>query len=172
MFIKILGNIMSKPMEKMMDEYFCKKQCCYWSEYPESYGRLNVEGKTVTLVGADCGSTFLYLILRGAKKLIGYEKEERLRKEWEKVCQEFNICSFAEMRGEWKGEYDNTDIFLMDCEGCEESLDFTKLYKYKAWCIAVHEWTKNRTFLMKNLQGSTLTFITDDGKELMFCKGV
>jgi len=153
-------------------DYFCKLQCCYFHEFDQAYGRLEVKDKTITIIGNDCGSSALYFLLKGAKKVIGFEKSHELNKRFkEKVCKEFNICDKVEINGEWTGnQYPNTDIFIMDCEGCESKLDFSQLQKYKQYCIAIHDWTKNRFDLMRKLYGTILTFITDDNREFVFCK--
>jgi len=153
-------------------DYFCKLECCYWHEFDLAYGKLDVKDKTITIIGNDCGSSALYFLLKNAKKVIGYEKSDELNKKFkEKVCKEFNICDKVEINGEWNGkEYPNSDVFIMDCEGCESKLDFSQLQKYKQYCIAIHDWTENRFKLMKKLYGTILTFITDDNREFVFCK--
>jgi len=152
-------------------EYFCKMECCYWHEFDQAYGKLEVKDKTITIIGNDCGSSALYFLLKGAKKIIGYEKSDELNKKFkEKVCKEFNICDKVEINGEWSGNiYPNTDIFIMDCEGCEKNLDVSQLQKYKQYCIAIHDWTENRFQLMKKLYGTILTFISEDNREFVFC---
>jgi len=153
-------------------DYFCKLQCCYWHEFDLAYGRLEVKDRTITIVGNDCGSTALYFILHGARYVIGFEKEEKLNQLFkEKVCKDFQICDKVEIHGEWTGNlYPDTDIFIIDCEGCESKLDVSQLQKYKQFCIAIHDWTENRFDLMRKLYGATLTFITDDNREFVFCK--
>ena len=161
-------------------DYFCKLECCYWHEFDLAYGRLDVKDKTITIVGNDCGSSALYFLLKGAKHIVGYEKSNELNKKFkEKVCKEFNICDKVEINGEWSGkesveqsspQYPNTDVLIMDCEGCEKNLDFSQLQKYKQYCIAIHDWTEKRFELMKKLYGTILTFITDDNREFVFCK--
>jgi len=153
-------------------DYFCKLECCYWHEFDTAYGKLDVKDRTITIIGNDCGSSALYFLLKGAKKVIGYEKSDELNKRFkEKVCKEFQICDKVEIHGEWTGnQYPDTDILVMDCEGCEAKLDFSQLQKYKQYCIAIHDWTENRFELMKKLYGTILTFITDDNKEFVFCK--
>lgn len=151
-------------------KYFHDLECDYWYEFPLSYGSLNVFGKTIQIVGGDCGSSALYFIWRGATHIIQYEKEQKLRDKWQKVCQDFNICDKVETKGEWKNEYDNVDVFVMDCEGCEESLNVDRLKQYGKWCVAIHDWTKNRVDLMRKLAGATLTYVSDDGKEIVLCK--
>ncbi|ALG96898.1 SAM-dependent methyltransferase [Acidianus rod-shaped virus 2] len=154
----------------MLDKYFHDLGCDYWNEYPHSYGLLNVYNKTIQIVGADCGSSALYFLLRGAKYVIQYEKDQQLREKWKEVCTHFDICQKAEMRSEWTGQYDNVDIFIMDCEGCEEILDVSQLKKYEQFCVAVHDWTKNRIELLRKLEGLTFTYVTDDGREIVLCK--
>jgi len=156
-------------MEKI-DEYFRKLECDYWREFPHSYVVLNVFNKSIQVVGADCGSSTLYFLWRGAKYVIQYEKEEHLRKRWEEVCRQFMICDNATMKGEWKGEYDNVDVFVMDCEGCEEGLNIDELKKYEQWCVGIHDWVNNRVELLRKLEGTTFTYASDDGRELTFCK--
>ena len=153
-------------------DYFCKLECCYWHEFDLAYGKLDVKDKTITIIGNDCGSSALYFLLKNAKKVIGYEKSDELNKKFkEKVCKEFQICDKVEINGEWNGkEYPNSDVFIMDCEGCESKLDFSQLQKYKQYCIAIHDWTENRFELMKKLYGTILTFISDDNREFVFCK--
>jgi len=161
-------------------DYFCKLECCYWHEFDLAYGKLQVKDKTITIIGNDCGSSALYFLLKGAKHIIGFEKSDELNKRFkEKVCKDFNICDKVEIHGEWTGnqsvkqslpQYPDTDIFVMDCEGCEKNLDISQLQKYKQYCIAIHEWTENRFELLKKLYGTILTFITDDNKEFVFCK--
>jgi len=153
-------------------DYFCKLECCYWHEFDLAYGKLDVKDKTITIIGNDCGSSALYFLLKNAKKIIGYEKSDELNKRFkEKVCKEFQICDKVEIHGEWTGnQYPDTDILVMDCEGCEKNLDYSQLQKYKQYCIAIHDWTENRFELMKKLYGTILTFITDDNREFVFCK--
>jgi len=153
-------------------DYFCKLECCYWHEFEQAYGKLDVKDKTITIIGNDCGSSALYFLLKGAKKVVGYEKSEELNKRFkEKVCKEFNICDKVEINGEWTGnQYPDTDILVMDCEGCESKLDFSQLQKYKQFCIAIHDWSENRFDLMKKLYGTILTFISEDNREFVFCK--
>jgi len=153
-------------------DYFCKLECCYWHEFDLAYGKLDVKDKTITIIGNDCGSSALYFLLKNAKKIIGYEKSDELNKRFkEKVCKEFQICDKVEIHGEWTGnQYPDTDILVMDCEGCEKNLDYSQLQKYKQYCIAIHDWTENRFELMKKMYGTILTFITDDNREFVFCK--
>jgi len=153
-------------------DYFCKLECCYWHEFDLAYGKLDVKDKTITIVGNDCGSSALYFLLKGAKKIIGYEKSDELNKRFkEKVCKEFNICDKVEINGEWTGnQYPDTDILVMDCESCESKLDISQLQKYKQYCIAIHDWTENRFDLMKKIYGTILAFISEDNREFVFCK--
>ncbi|CAI44189.1 SAM-dependent methyltransferase [Acidianus rod-shaped virus 1] len=153
-----------------IENYFRNLECDYWREYPRSYGLLNVYQRTVQIVGADCGSSALYFLLRGASSVVQYEKEEKLRKKWQQVCADFSICDKAVMKEEWNGEYEDTNIFIMDCEGCEEKLNVSQLNKYSQWCIGVHDWAKNRVELLRKLEGATFTYASDDGREITLCR--
>ena len=165
-------------------KYFADKGCDYWYEYDSAYGWLNVKGKRIVIVGADCGSSAIYFLLHGADYVIQYEKDEERRKRWDEVCRDFTaVCNKAEMHGEWNNEYPDADVFIMDCEGCESSLvggtptppspnNVEKLNKYAVWCVAVHQWTENRVMLLRKLipYGVTLRYVSDDGNEIMLCK--
>ncbi len=155
------------------EKYFSKLECAYWHEYPHAYSKLILKDKNVVMIGADCGSSALYFLLRGAKHVIAYEKEEKLRKLFvEKVCRDFNICDRVDIKGEWKGdEYPDADVFVMDCEGCEDTLDVSQLTKYKQWCVAIHDWAKRRVELFRALSGNVITYISDDGREIVVCGG-
>lgn len=152
-------------------KYFKDRSCDFWYEYDDAYGWYDWHYKTVTMVGADCGSSSLYFILHGAKYIVAYEKDEDIRKKWDNVCKEFNICEKVEMRGEWIGQYPSTDVFVMDCEGCEHIIDFELLKGYKAVFLAVHDWTEDRVKLLRQMYRWKLVFVSDDGKELMFFNG-
>ncbi len=154
------------------EDYFEKLGCAYWHEYSHAYNKLVLKDKTIIMIGADCGSSALYFLLRGAKYVIAYEKEEKLRKIfYDKVCKDFSICNSITLRGEWTGnEYPDADVFVMDCEGCEDALDVNKLAKYNQWCIAIHDWAKKRVELFRALYGSVLTYISDDGREIVLCR--
>ena len=155
----------------MIGDKFKELGCDYWREQYLAYGGIDFRDKTVIMVGADCGTTIVYALLRGARYVIGYEKNEELRKKWETVvCKELYICDRAEMKGEWRGdEYLDGDVFLMDCEGCEQLLDFTRLSKYKDVCIALHSWTERRDEILAQLVGYIITYVTPDKKEVVFC---
>ena len=152
-------------------KYFREKGCDYYHEYDESYGSLDLKDKVVVHVGGDCGSSAYYFILHGAERVIFYEKDAELLDKYATVCSELGFCDRAEARGEWRpGDYPDGDVFIMDCEGCEADIDFNALSKYKLVCIAVHAWTQDRAHLLKNMYGWRLQYVSEDGKELMFCR--
>ena len=152
-----------------VSQFFRERNCDYWREYPYAYCCLRVIDRTVQIVGADCGSSALFLLWKGARFIIQYEKDEAVRKKWGEVCAEFDICDKAVMKGEWTGQYEDVDVFIMDCEGCESGLDVPALKKYQQWCIAIHDWTEGRVNLLRKLQGYTFTYVTDDGREIVIC---
>jgi hypothetical protein len=153
----------------MTEQYFRSNQCDYWRELEPSYGRLNVHDRVVIVIGADCGSTHVFFSQRGARYIIGFEKEKHFRDLWSSVCTKFNVCDKGEIRDSWNSQYPDGDVFVMDCEGCESNLDVQALSKYKEWCIAVHDWTPDRVSLLRKLQGTVFSYVTDDGREIMLC---
>jgi len=151
-------------------EYFKAKGCHYYYEYNECYGNLDLKDKIIIHIGGDCGSSSYFFIKNGAKYVIFYEKDKELLKKYQDVCRELNFCDKVEAREEWKaGDYPNGDIFIMDCEGCEENINFNELLKYKLICIAVHSWTTNKAYLLRKMYNWYLKYVSDDGQELMFC---
>lgn len=155
-----------------LKEYFCQKGCCYWHEYDYSYGGLDVKDRRIVIIGNDCSSAAIYFLLKGAKCVIGYEKNHLLNTLSTEVCQYFGVCEKMRLKGEWKGEYENADIFVMDCEGCEDLLDLSKLNDYEQVCIAVHYWAKRKSELIEYFQknGFKVTYVTPDMNEVVFCR--
>ncbi|ATY46481.1 SAM-dependent methyltransferase [Sulfolobus ellipsoid virus 1] len=144
-------------------EGFRRKGCNYWEEQDIAYGLMDFKGKTLLNIGADCGTTVYYAYLKGIKHVIAYEKDPNLRK----YLYSF---PFVDVRGEWVNQYDNADLLIMDCEGCEVFLDLSQLNKYSQYCIAIHSWIPNfRDFLLK-FRGNRLTYVTPDLKEFVLCK--
>jgi len=154
------------------NEYFRKMGCDYWYEFDLSYSRLSVEDRSITIVGNDCGSSAVYFLMRGAKHVIGFEKKAELNNKFRsEVCKHFNICDRVEVNLGWAGkDYPKTDLFVIDCEGCEAFLDIQELGKYKQYCVAIHNWTVNKYQLMKQLYGTTLTYVSNDNNEIVLCK--
>ena len=152
-------------------EYFTKRQCAYWHEYPVAYRDINFQDKVVINVGGDCGSLCVYAILQGARKCIMYEKEKDLRVKAYDVIKEFSLNDKIEVRNEWNQEYPDADVILIDCEGCEEKLDVLQLQKYKQYCVAIHDWLKPeiRVSLSRKLYGTKFTYISDDTREIVLC---
>lgn len=154
------------------EEYFKELGCDYWYEYDSCYGDIDFKDKIVINVGGDCGSSALYFVMKGASKVIAYEKDDELRNIfYNVVLKDFPILKDKViMNGEWKGEYPDGDIFIIDCEGCESILDFDKLNKYKIVLVAIHIWTEDKKDLFKKMIGWKLKYVSKDGKELTFMK--
>ena len=154
-----------------LSEFF-KERGCYWDEYAKQFGSMYFKDETVTVVGGDCGSTCVYVILLGAKKCIMFEKDPGLRRKAQEVAALLDMKEKIEVRGEWDGmTYPDTTVFLMDCEGCEEHVDVDLITdKYNKVGIAIHEWTKNRAELLQRIvdRGYRLTYVTPDGRKLYF----
>ena len=145
----------------------------WWREQPRSYP-LDFSGARVVVVGGECGATAAYVLGKGAREVVAYERDERLvRAFYNIVCREFNMCDRVRYLGEFRGgRPEPGDVLLVDCEGCEESLDPGSLGSYRAWCVAVHSWDKAPFRLLKALMdmGARPTYVSEDGKEMVVCK--
>lgn len=53
-----------------LKEYFKTLGCDYFDEQYKSYKVINFNGKDITIVGANCGTTILYVKVNGANKII------------------------------------------------------------------------------------------------------
>ncbi|MBP1449796.1 MAG: hypothetical protein JZD41_07315 [Thermoproteus sp.] len=154
--------------------YFILRGCNYWHEYPSTYGKFDIwRDATVVAIGADCGSTFVYLASLGAGRFVGYEREEKLRLLWEnEVCRQFGLCERAEMRGEWRGEpLPKGDVLIVDCEGCEVYLRPEHLAGFKYAFIAVHSWIpadEKKRLVETLLANAKRIHTTPDSKEDMY----
>jgi len=155
----------------LIHQYFHNKGCDYWLEQKEAYGLLNFKDKTVIIVGADCGTTVIYALARGAKRIIAYEKDANLRNKLIGTLLDAKISNdMVDIRGEWSGqEYPEGNIFIQDCEGCEQKDDFNQIAKYEQSCVALHMWI-DVTKLLPHLRGYMMTFVTPDLKEVVMCK--
>jgi len=156
--------------DPIIDWYFKEKGCNYWHEQDQAYGKLNFRGKNVVIVGADCGTTVVYALMKGANHIIAYEKDPNLRAKLLGTLFDIRVDSTrVEVKGEWDNEYPNAHVFIQDCEGCEQKDDFTQLDKYEQSCIAIHLWL-DVTKLLPHFRGYTITYITPDSKEVVLCK--
>ena len=158
-------------MGDFLDDYFKAKGCGYWSEQEKAYGSLDFRFRTVVIVGADCGTTAIYAFMRRASYVIMYEKDDALRGKLRDVLNNFGISpNQYEIYPEWTGrEYMPADIWIQDCEGCEELDNFEYIDKYPQVCIAVHTWS-NLSKTLPHLVGYKLTYVTPDSKEMVFCR--
>jgi len=156
--------------DSIIDQYFRKKGCEYWKEQEQAYGLIDFKDKTVVIVGADCGTTVIYALLKGAKSVIAFEKDDKLRAELENTLKDYDIpYEKVIVYGAWLGDYPEGDIFIQDCEGCEKADNFNEISKYEQACIAIHLWI-DFTKLMPNLVGYRVTYVTPDLKEIVLCR--
>ncbi len=158
-------------MGEFLDDYFKAKGCNYWQEQIKAYGHINFKFKSVVIIGADCGTTAIYAFLRGASYVIMYESDPKLRQKLFDVMDDFGIeREKYEVYGEWTGNsYPPANIFIQDCEGCEQLDDFNEISRYEEACIAVHTWS-DLSKTLPHLIGYKVTYVTPDSKEIVFCR--
>ena len=133
----------------------------YFQEALDSYN-VDVEGKVVVDIGADWGSSSLYFLARGARKVVAYD---RLRPRLEVRGIEWN--------GLWSGDYVPGDILKVDCEGCECNADPSIFFRYETSLVAVHRFTPCFSALSSLLRehGCSKVYVTEDGwEEVYLCK--
>jgi len=158
-------------MGDFLDDYFKGKGCNYWTEQEKAYGSLNFRFRSVVIIGADCGTTALYAFLNGASYVIMFESDPKLRQKLYEVMDDFGIeRENYEVYSEWDGKsYPPANIFIQDCEGCEQLNNFEEINRYEQVCIAVHTWG-DFSKTMPHLLDYKLTYVTPDSKEFVFCK--
>ena len=158
-------------MGDFIDDYFKGKGCNYWSEQSKAYGNLDFKFRSVVIVGADCGTTALYAFLRGASYVIMFESDPKLRQKLFDVMDDFGIDREKyEVYGEWNGKpYPPANIFIQDCEGCEQLDNFSEINRYEQVCIAVHTWS-DLSKTLPHVIGYKVTYVTPDSKEIVFCR--
>ena len=149
------------------EEYFKKLGCDYWHEYPKVFRFFDFRDKVFINIGGDCGSACVWAHLNGAKRCIMYEADPKLFTLAYDVARTLGVD--MEIHGIWNGNtYPDGDIFTIDCEGCEESLDVDLVVsKYSQIGVAVHEWTRNKGEILRKLAdyGFRLAYVTPDYKE-------
>jgi hypothetical protein len=158
-------------MGEFLEDYFKSKGCDYWRKQEKAYGSINFRYRSVVIIGADCGTTALYALIKRASYLVMYESDPKLRQKLYEVMDDFNISrNKYEIHGEWRGnEYPPADVFIQDCEGCEQYDNFEYINRYEQVCIAVHTWS-DLSKTLKHLVGYKVTYVTPDSKEMVFCR--
>lgn len=144
----------------------------YDAELESSYGALDVEGRTVVDIGADCGSSAWYFLQKGATKVICYEADEDQYQELIKNCRGDNR---VEPHRRWNGESVDGDVLKVDCEGCELALTGEFFVKFKHFAIAIHPYmypthTYRRIRDLLTGNGAILTVVTPDSQEEMYVR--
>ncbi len=163
-------------MEDALIKLFRDLGCDYFYEYDQAYGFIKFDGKTVVHVGADCGSSIIYFLLRGAKRVIAYEKNQDLCKKYFDNFHKYIKDRVEYKCKQWEGELDFGDIFIIDCDGCEDLITDDLLMRidasYETKWIAVHDWASKRDWLTKRLLelGYTKVYETPDHWEKAYFK--
>lgn len=125
----------------------------YLKECLDCYPVGDLTGKTVVDVGMDFGTSAMYFRARGAEKVIGYESEAK-RSDW--IRRGAGRLPWLDFRGEWCGEYPRADLFKMDIEGGERSLNLASLMGYPSWFVALHPATYRMGKALENIGGSVV----------------
>lgn len=132
----------------------------YWEEYSQSYVSINVKDKVVLDIGGDFGSSAVWFLRRGAKKVIVYTRDEPLL-----------FDDRIEYHGSWNGEYVPADVLKIDCEGCECLLSRELIEKYDHYYIATHIFAPCFDAMTEYLrEHAKVVFTTKDGIEIMYAR--
>ena len=158
-----------------MIDIFSKDTTTYnaWTyEYEKCYYG-DFTGSAILDIGGDMGSSAVWFVQRGAKKVIVFEKDEKYYPLWEELRHAIGeIADKIEYRKEEattdKIKDIEYDVLKVDCEGCEMDIINEDILKSKKWMIAVHTfvngWEKLEEKLIK--YGGKKVF--DNGGERMY----
>ena len=121
------------------------KPLCKWVDFYDylwSYSSLNYTDKVVLDIGADVGSSAIFFLLSGAKKVYMVENNPNYIKEYKRLKEIGylnGILSNTELIDASIINGLDFDILKMDCEGCELNLlTSTLLDKAKEFIVALH----------------------------------
>lgn len=133
----------------------------YFEEALEAYN-IDVKDRVVVDIGADWGSSSLYFLARGARKVIAFDRvEPKLQ------------LKGIEWHGLWNGSYVPGDILKVDCEGCECNADPSLFFQYETSLVAVHRFAPCYSAPSGLLRehNCAKVFTTKDGwEEVYLCK--
>ncbi len=106
-------------------------------EYCRFYSTLNYKNKVVVDYGADIGSSAIYFLSKGAKQVIGIEKDKKAINASKKLS--FNKYSFKTKFYYTLKKYPKGDILKIDIEGAEaDILTDNYLKEFKQFAIGLH----------------------------------
>lgn len=135
-----------KELQKMAGEYNLSRGP-YDEDYNEQYGMLDYNDKVVLDIGADYGSTALFFLRNGAKKVIGIETNKDYFYILNKIGKRVKEIVPIEFKIECGYNISNLikdyspDIVKMDCDGCEvfilQMVD-GDIRLVKDWVIELH----------------------------------
>ena len=122
----------------------------YYPECEQFYSKLDVKDKVVIDVGSDFGTSPMYFLKRGAKKVIGFSMDKQYFKDYRYKHVDLNqpdalqrtIIGLSLSLSELK-----SIVLKCDCEGCEWNFTIPFIESFDDWIIACHEPIKNQELL-------------------------
>ena len=128
------------------------KPLCSWVDFYDyiwSYGSINWKNKVVLDIGAEIGSSALFFLMNGAKKVYLIENNKEYNKTYEQLKLKYvdlssglklDLLSNTEMLASLADMPSGIDVLKMDCEGCELSLLTEELIsKASEFVVGLHK---------------------------------
>ena len=147
----------------------------YYPECEQYYSKLEVKGKVVIDVGCDFGTTPMYFISRGAKKVIGFSLDKQYFRDYR--YKHFDLNEQPEvLNGVIDGlslSQDEAKVFVLksDCEGCEWNFTIPFIETFSDWIIACHTPIRNQE-LFDYIKANGKLIGKQEGKEFGIYKKV
>lgn len=156
--------------ESELHKYFlsvCPKWTVY-NSYKDNYGMFDYKNKTVVDIGAEVGSTAVFFILRGAKKVYCVEHFQDNREIYaSKVAKDLAdiIKNKIEYVNFERLNLLGGDILKCDAEGFEQNLPPYYICRFKEYAIGVHRNLPEDRFM------KLTNFLAEDGAHLHKIEG-
>ena len=119
---------------------------CMWVDFYDyiwSYGSIDWKGKTVLDVGAEVGSSALFFLMNGAKRVLMVENDPMYNTEYRELKRERimgGLLDKSQLIDPITVQSRQFDVLKMDCEGCESyMLTEELLRKSKEFVVGLHK---------------------------------